>query len=236
MQYATKMDISTAYATTAYSLTSSTILSVRNISSSMPYPVSVATFFQAFVSPFEQSILVRILEIMNPKAATELTPILVISLMADFGFAGEGPLDGYHQLRNLMAYAIQAASQLQSPIQNSSKQSVAKIIYTLSIAPVTLYIFIVFGAVVLGWCLLVMAWASTRVTANTSGFPEVDFAAKWSSNLLKGLSNAESNGVLKKVGGTKQVYLGEGVGEKGPKVVLDTTRATTKLSHGVRYY
>lgn len=46
---------------------------------------------------------------------------------------------------------------------------------------------------------------------NMSRIPEGDFAAKWTSGVLEGLSNAESEEILRKLGSGVDIYFGEQV-------------------------
>ena len=66
------------------------------------------------------------------------------------------------------------------------------------------------GSLVLLWCLPVIVWSSLQLTMNTSAFPEIDFAAKLGGgNILEGLSNAESKGIVKNWGKFGSLSLGE---------------------------
>jgi hypothetical protein len=224
LQYTTRLQIRISHATTAYSLRNATILSISEESTPIDYPVNVDAFFQAFTSPFQQSQLFATLDALtNDNASSSLTSQLVLSLIADFAFSGQGPLDGPHQLRNLMSYAMVIGSLLQDEVANSGQQAVTKVVYTVHIAPMTLYLFIVLGSLILLWCLPIMVWSTLQVASNTSGFPEVDFASKIVPGVVEGLSNAESKEIGTKLGGDTQVFLGEGVGGSGKvAVVLDT--------------
>ena len=217
MQYTTQMDVSWARATTAYSLRNATILSIQGLTETEDYPIDVQYFFQAFTSPFQQTNLFAALDLSNPSASSSVTSQLVLSLIADFAFAGQGPLSGNYQLRNVMAYAMTIGSLEQDEVENSGRQFVTKIAYTIQLASYSLYVYIALGGVILLWCFSVLAWCSWTTTANTSGFPEIDFATKWvpPSSAVEGMSNATSRGVLRKLGGKMKVFLGEGVKDAG---------------------
>jgi len=82
-----------------------------------------------------------------------------------------------------------------------------------------------------------MIWSARHLTANTSGFPEVDFASKGVlAQTMEGLSNAESRGVVKRLGGDLDIFMGQAVREvsEARMIVLDTAPAE-KLSRGVVY-
>lgn len=241
-QYTTRMRLGTAYATTAYSISNATILSFSNMSSSVDYPINMQWFFDSLVSPFEQTKLLDLLQLGSGQPVPDITPLVVLGLLGNFAFGGQGPTDPYHQLRSMMANAISSASLNQSDWANSQPQAASKFIYTVQLAPATLYIFIAFGSLVLLWCLLVMVWSGAHVMANTSGFPEVDFASKWvATSATHGLSNAPSTGVINKLSGNMDIYMGEGVKEGGDgtlekeaTVVLDTV-PTGALRKRVKY-
>ena len=241
MAYSARMHLQTAYGTTAYSLSNATILSFKELSTPVDYPINVTAYFESLTSPFLQSRLVAILDFGNPTTALDATPILVLSLLADIAFGGQGPRDGPNTLRSLMASAISLASGLQFDSSNSSPQAVTKIIFTIRLAPATLYTFMVLGSLVLLWCLSAMIWSTMHLTGNTSGFPEVDFAAKiGSASVLDGISNAESKGVVQKLGGELEIFVGESgregmEGGKAPMIVLDTA-PVERLRKGVKYY
>ena len=239
--YTSRMHIQTATGTTAYSMVNQTILSFKNLSTPTDYPINVTAFFDSLLSPFMQSKLVAILEFGNPVAATDTTPLLVLSLLGDFVYGGQGPHDGSNQLRNLMANALTSASASQSVELNSSPHGITRIIYTIRIAPATLYAFIILGSALLLWCLPVMVWSTMYLVGNTNAFPEVEFAAKIvSAGMLEGISNAESKDVVRKLGGDLDIFLGESVrekvdGGKAPAVVLDSA-PVAKLRRDVGYY
>lgn len=241
MAYSTRMHIQTANGTTAYSMSNATILSFKETSTPVDYPLNVTAFFESLISPFLQSKLVAILEFGDPNAALDTNPLLVLSLLSDFVYGGQGPRDGPNTLRSLMASAISLASSLQFDSSNSSPQAVTKIIFTIRLAPATLYTFIVLGSLVLLWCLPVLIWSTMHLTGNTSGFPEIDFAAKiGSASVLEGISNSESKGVAQKLGGELEIFVGESgretvEGGKAATIVLDTAPAE-RLRKNVKYY
>ena len=80
-----------------------------------------------------------------------------------------------------------------------------------------------------------------HLTGNTSGFPEVDFAAKiGSASALEGLSNAASKEVVQKLGGGLEIFVGESGresvdGGKAASIILDTA-PVEGLRKDVRYY
>ena len=239
MEYTTRMQISTARATTAFSLRNATILSIKDESASLDYPINVEDFFRAFTSPFQQSKLFAALELSNNNATSSVTSQLVLSLASDFAFAGEGPLSGTYQLRNMMAYAMTIGSLMQDEIENSGRQFVTKVAYTIRLSPVALYVYSILGGIIVSWCLSVLFWCSWTLTANASGFPEIDFATKWvAAGSVEGLSNGTSKSVVQKLGGPMRVYLGEGVREasEGERraVVLDSV-PVAGLKRGVVY-
>ena len=237
MQYTTRMRLRKANGTTAYALNNGTILSFQDLSDPVDYPVNITLFFESLTAPFHQSKIVQWLEFGSPTGTPDITSLLVLSLMADFAYDNSGVQDGTHQLRNMMASAISTASVFQDIVANASKQAVTKIIYTLRLSPVTLYAFIILGCLVLLWCLPVMWWSSRHLTANTSGFPEVDFASKGVlAQTMEGLSNAESRGVVQKLGGDLDIFMGEAVREitEARMIVLDTAPAEN-LRMGVVY-
>lgn len=240
IQYIIRMDISKMYATTAYALSNSSILSVTDPGEPTSYPINVTQFFEAFTSPFEQSQLIKLLEIGNPGGAPNIAPLVILALIGDFGYGGTGPSDGAFQLRNLMSVAFQYASLAPTEEDNTGPQAVTKISYTIHIAPATLYTYIVLGSLTLLWCLPVLIWSGMQLTPNTSGFPEVDFAAKWVSGpTIEGLSNVESKGVLKRLGGDMRLYLGEGVRDLGSSrenmIVLESGLPEGRLRRGIKY-
>lgn len=248
MQYSTIMTLSEGYATTAYSIDNATILSLHNISKPVAYPVNLSDYFIAFTAPLVQSTLIQVLEEGNPDVGSEttVTQALAISLAADFAYAGAGPSDGFHQLRNLMAYAIVSASSQQEEYANSGPQAIAKLVYTLQIAKGALVSYIVLGSFVLVWCVAVVGWSVSRIMPNTSSFPEVDFVAKWTAQngvgegvasgvggQMDGLTNAVSRRVVDKLGLETEVFVGEAKG--GSSIGLDTSPLET-LRRGVGYY
>lgn len=238
MQFSTRMTIRKANGTTAYALNNGTILSFGDLSDPIDHPINITTFFNSLIAPFEQSKIVEWLQIGNPgSSASDVTPLLVMSLVSDFTYDNSGPQDGTYQLRNMMANAISTASLFQDIVANASPQALTKIVYTLRLSPATLYTFIILGCLILIWCLPVMAWSSRHLTANTSGFPEVDFASKGVlAQTMEGLSNAESRGVVQKLGGELDVHMGEAIREmsEARMIVLDTAPAET-LRRGVVY-
>ena len=237
MLYTTRMHIRKANGTTAYALGNGTILSFGDLSDPVDYPVNITLFFNSLIAPLLQTKLVQWLQLGSPNASLDITPLLIISLLSDFAYDNSVPWDGTTQLRNMMASAISTASLLQDIVANASPQALTKIVYTLRLAPVTLYTFIILGCLVFLWCLPVMFWSSRYLTANTSGFPEVDFASKGVlAQTMEGLSNAESRGVVKKLGGDLDVFMGEAVREvsEARMIVLDTAPAE-KLSRDVVY-
>jgi hypothetical protein len=240
MQYTTQLHIQRSRATTACALRNATIISVQNEGPLIDYPVHLPWFFAAFVGPLEQSaIITLLLSSGDNSASSSVTSQLTLSLAADFMYAGMGPLDGNHQVRNLMASALSSGCLIQDNVANSGAQAVTKLVYTVHIAPATLYAFLILGTVILLWCLPVLVWSNLRCTANASGFPEVDFATKWAGSTMVGLSNADSSGVVRRLGGGTNVFVGEGGGEgegdgKGA-IVLDTA-PVAHLRRGVEYF
>ena len=240
MVYSTRMHIRSAYGTTAYSMSNATIISFKELSTPVDYPLNVTAFFEALTSPFLQSRIVAILEFGSGNAAVDTAPILALSLLADFVYGGQGPRDGPNTLRSMMANAISSASSVQFEGPNSSPQAVTKIIFTIRLAPATLYTFIVLGSLVLLWCFPVMIWSTVHLTGNTSGFPEVDFAAKiGSAGALEGISNAESKGIVQKLAGS-DIFVGESgregmEGGKAAMIVLDTA-PVEMLRKNVSYF
>jgi hypothetical protein len=240
MQYTTQLHLQRSRATMAYALRNATVLSMQNEGPLIDYPVYVPWFFEAFVGPLEQSaIITLLLSSGDNSASSSVTSQLTLSLAADFMFAGMGPLDGNHQVRNLMASALSSGCLIQDNVANSGAQSVAKLVYTVHIAPATLYAFLILGTVILLWCLPVLVWSNLRCTANASGFPEVDFATKWAGSTMVGLSNADSSGVVRRLGGGTNVFVGEAGGEGGGDgkgtIVLDTA-PVAHLRRGVEYF
>jgi hypothetical protein len=236
MQYAARMHISTSRATTAYSLSNATILSISDQTDKQDYPINVKDFFTSFISAFQQSKLFAALFFQDNSATSSVTSQLVLSLAADFQYGGEGPLSGDYQLRNLMTYAIVIGSLMQDEVANSGRQFVTRIAYTIHISPATLYAFITLGTVILLWNLVVLGWSSSRLTANTSGFPEIDFASKWAAGgATEGLSNAVSRSVVQRLGKGTNIFLGEGLleGDVGSRdvVVLDTAPVPPLKKH-----
>jgi hypothetical protein len=242
MQYTTQLHLQRSRATTACSLRNATIISVQNESKPIDYPVPVKWFFEAFTAPLEQSKLFALMQSVNNAASSSVTSQLTLSLAADFAYAGMGPLDGAHQVRNMMAAAISSGTIMQDNIANSGPQAVTKMVYTVRIAPATLYAFIILGTLILLWCIPVLVWSNLRRTANASGFPEVDFATKWAgASTMAGLSNAESRDVIRRLGGSTNVFVGEGTresidGDGGKETIVLDTAPVTQLRRGIEYF
>src|ERR1700737_788300 len=134
MQYTTRMHLQRSRATTAFSVSNATILPFADESKPTDYPVPLSWFFTAFTGPLDQSNLFAQMQNVNNGATSSVTSQLILSLAADFAFSSVGPLDGFHQVRNLMAAAIASAAISQDNVANSGPQAVSRMVYSVRIA------------------------------------------------------------------------------------------------------
>jgi len=245
--FATQLNISTQRGTTAYNLKNGTILSFVPTSDPEPYIVNASEFLLAMATPFLPSKIMQTLALDQPGTATDVAPLFILSLLYDLSYTSpSGPSDGNSVLRSYVAALFADACLVQLEGPNTSPQAITKIIFPVRIAPATLYTFIVLGGLVLVWCLPMMVWSSTQLMANTSAFPEIDFASKIGVNahIVEGLSNMESRAITRKLGGDTDIFVGEGMREvavdaissrKAAMVVVDTA-PVARLRRGIKYY
>ena len=110
--------------------------------------------------------------------------------------------------------------------------------YIISVSPIPRAIFALLSLGVLTWSLLslLFCWFFASPTPNTSGFPEVDFAAKMAADgILVGLGNATDTEVIKRIQG-KGLYVGSIPLDNGvERVAVVTGRGLQPLRYGQPY-
>jgi hypothetical protein len=249
-----QLHVTARKATVAYSLHNSSIVSIKPSGAEEPVP---------FVYSAED-ILDVLSYVLNSNTGREgnftlvldvsqafLTRIAGIILANSFlGVTSTVEHDLFRSLLTLPMYFVNAGMVKDNvlegqhiPLENHIKGYLAKDHFLLTISKYTLYVYTALALFTLLWCVIICGycWFEGGVLPNSSVYPEIDFAGKCRGNdsgmgsLLKGLGNATSKEVEKRIA-KKHVFAGERrYGAEDGEVILTTTKIGYELEAGRKY-
>jgi hypothetical protein len=215
------MRVSSLDITTAYSLQNSTILSAVPESPPMPILISANGMF---------SVLEPVLNMSDTNPIASEMILMLIGVLQTGSLGGKAAWKDSDLLSSVLAFSLQWVS---GPIPDTARVNgwVAREAFRIIISTFSQYLFCALGLGTLCWCGTLLIYCSViGIAANTSLFPEFDFAAKLKagpldgfSSLLDGMGNTTSAGVKKRIKG-ELMFVGSLTSEEGVKKVAVDTR------------
>ena len=249
-----QMHVSSLFTTTTYDIKNASIISVSRYQQSpeIVFSYRADEVLQALEFVFGSSDVIQ--DVNSTRTVFSIYTATTISYNNNAVGSGSTPYELFRNILALPLYYVNIAKM--SPVGDDPlatytiprdsgldvKGYFASSVHRIVISKYSLYAFVALSLSAIIWCgaVLTYCWVYAPLTPNVSAFPEINFAAKLDDGmrvLLRGLGNANSRDVDKKLRGTtiRVGEIGRSEDERQTSAIILSTEKLDRLKSGRSY-